>query len=137
MATIKRKRRRHKRKGRYHTGIYVSTKTGQQCKYRSGWELKYMEWLDAHAAVKSFGYEVVKIPYVSNLKTKKLRTYYPDFLIEFNDGSLLLVEIKPSKKLVQAIVRKKLAAAEEWCSAHGATFQVITEHELKVMGLLK
>ena len=129
-------RRRRRRKKRYHTGVHVSTKTGRHCKYRSGWELAYLHWLDAHAMVKDFGYESVKIPYVSNLRTGKVRHYYPDFFIEFTDGSKQLVEIKPKKRLSQANVQKKLKAAQEWCQAHGATLLVLTEVELKVMGLL-
>lgn len=134
MAAIKKRKRR--RKKRYHTGVHVSTKTGQHCKYRSGWELSYLKWLDAHAAVTTFGYESVKIPYVSNIRSGKLRNYLPDFLIEFNDGSKQLVEIKPKRKVAQSVVQKKLKAAEIWCREHGVTLVVITEVELKVMGLL-
>ena len=130
------KKRRRRRKKRYHTGIYVSLKTGQQCKYRSGWELKYLEWLDSHAEVATYGYESVKIPYVSNVRTGKIRNYFPDFLVEFKDGSKQLVEIKPSKRVKQATVQKKLCAAGLWCRVHGVTLVVLTEIELKVMGLL-
>jgi hypothetical protein len=134
---VRKKRRRRKRKGHYHTGAYTSTKTGQVCKYRSGWELVYLQWLDGHAAVKTFGYESIKIPYISNTRTGKVRNYFPDFLIEFNDGSKQLVEIKPKRKLKQLLIQKKLKAAEVWCLEHGASLVVITEVELKVMGLLK
>lgn len=133
MAKTRRKRRRKKR---YHTGVHVSSKTDQHCKYRSGWELKYMEWLDANPDVRSFLYEQVRVPYVSNVRTGKIRTYYPDFLVEFIDGSKLLVEVKPSRKLEQSTVKKKLAAAQVWASEHGATLQVLTEKELRCMGLL-
>jgi hypothetical protein len=132
-----RKRRRRKRKGHYHTGTYTSTKTGQACKYRSGWELAYLAYLDGHAAVKDFGYESVKIPYISNVRTGKVRNYFPDFLVLFVDGSQQLVEIKPKRRVSQVKVQKKLKAAEVWCREHGVTLVVLTEVELKVMGLLK
>lgn len=130
------KKRRRRRKKRYHTGTYTSTKTGKDCKYRSGWELAFLKWLDAHAAVKDFMYEEVKIPYVSNLRSGKVRHYYPDFYIEFTDGSKQLVEIKPKKRVSQVAVQKKLKAAEVWCLEHGARLVVLTEVELKGMGLL-
>ena len=133
---VARKRRRRKRKGHYHTGVHVSTKTGQHCKYRSGWELKYMVWLDTHAAVKSYEYEGMKIPYLSNVRTGKLRNYMPDFLVTFTDGSRILVEIKPSRRVKQDNIQKKLKAAEGWCRDNSVTLQVITEVELKVLGLL-
>mgnify|MGYP001500244171 CR=1 FL=1 len=132
--TVTKKRR--KRKKRYHTGVYASTKTGQLCKYRSGWELSYLHWLDASPDVATFVYEGVKIPYVSNVRTKKIRNYYPDFWVTRVDGTMLLVEIKPKKRLQQANVRKKLAAAADWCRAHGAVLTVLTEVELRVMGLV-
>jgi hypothetical protein len=128
--------RRRKKKRRYHTGVYVSKKTGQACRYRSGWELSYLKWLDSNVNVKTFLYESVKIPYISNIVTGRVRHYYPDFLIEFKDGSKQLVEIKPKRRVSQAKVQKKLKAAEAWCLEHGVTLQILTEVELKVMGLL-
>lgn len=95
-----------------------------------------MQWLDAEVTVASYGYETVSIPYVSNSRSGHQRRYFPDFLIEFTDGKRVLVEVKPSKRLVQARVQKKLAAARQWCGAHGASLQVITEVELSAMGLL-
>ncbi len=133
MASRKRKRRRKKR---YHTGMYTSIKTGQECNYRSSWELKYLMWLDANDSVKTFAYESIKIPYVSNLKTGKIRHYIPDIFVEFVDGSKMLIEVKPSKRLTQLAVKKKIDAGILWSQAHGATFKVITELELKLLGLL-
>lgn len=135
MAAKKVKRRRRKKK-RYHTGTYISSKTGQECKYRSSWELSYLRFLDSHAEVRSFVYEGVKIPYISNLRTGKVRHYFPDFYIEYNDGSKQLVEIKPQRRVPQAAVQKKLKAAEVWCLERGASLVVLTEVELKTMGLL-
>lgn len=131
------KRRRRKKKGHYHTGTHLSTKTGQACKYRSGWELAYLQHLDQDVMVASFEYEGLIIPYVSNVRSGKLRRYFPDFLVSYVDGTRRLVEIKPSKRLAQAAVAKKLRAAEAWCREHGVTLEVITEVELRAMGLLK
>ncbi len=96
-----------------------------------------MEWLDANPDVVTWSYESVVIPYVSNKKTGKLRNYYPDFHIEFVDGHQELVEIKPSKRVHQTNVQKKLAAAGDHCRAHRLTLVVITELELRLLGLLK
>jgi hypothetical protein len=130
------KRRKRKKKRHYHTGVYKSSKTGAECKFRSGWEEKYMQYLDADASVETWAYERVIIPYVSNKKTGKLRKYYPDFFVSYFDHRKVLVEIKPSKRVTQARVAKKLAAAVLWCQANGATLCVITEIELKGLGLL-
>jgi len=129
-------KKRRKRKGHYHTGVHVSTKTGQECKYRSGWELLYMQYLDVDPNVISYEYEKMFIPYLSNKKTGKLRKYYPDFYVVRKDGNFL-IEIKPSKRVSQAKVKKKLDAALIWCSEHSVTLEIITERELKLLGLMK
>lgn len=131
------KRAGRKKRGHYHTGTHVSSKTGQECRYRSGWELLYLQHLDADPTVVTFTYEATVIPYVSNKRTGKLRKYYPDFLVDYVGGRRVLVEIKPKKRLEQARVKKKLDAAREWCGAHGVTLEVITEVELRQLGLLK
>lgn len=95
-----------------------------------------MEHLDSRADVTIWTYEKLIIEYVSNQKTKKIRKYYPDFYVEFQDGSKQVIEIKQKRKLVQATVKKKAKAAEVWCSANGATYKILTEIELKDMGLL-
>lgn len=95
-----------------------------------------MQWLDANPDVLGYSYEGLVIEYVSNKKTHKLRKYYPDFLVEYATRKEL-IEIKPAKRLVQARVKKKVEAAQVWCLAHGVMFRVITEVELKALGLLK
>ena len=96
-----------------------------------------MEWLDQNIDVKAYQYEGLAIPYVSNTKTGKQRKYYPDFYIEYQDGHFCLVEIKPSSKLHQRIVQKKISAASDWSREHGCSLEIITEHELKALGLMK
>ena len=95
-----------------------------------------MDYLDADPNVVSWSYEKLVIEYVSNKKTKKVRKYYPDFQVEYKDGKKVIIEIKPSRKLGQATVVKKIRAAKEWCTTHGVTYKVLTEIELKDMGLL-
>lgn len=135
MPVVKKKKTRRKRRGHYHRGVHSSPKAGD-CSYRSGWELVYMQWLDANPAVLKYSYEGLIIEYVSNIRTGKLRKYYPDFMVDY-EGRQELIEIKPAKRVTQVKVAKKLKAAEAWCKTHGVTFKVITEKELKVLGILK
>lgn len=55
--------RRRRKKKRFHTGKYVSTKTGKEMCYRSGWEFEFMQKLDSDPTVKTYGYETLIIPY--------------------------------------------------------------------------
>ena len=130
------KRKKKKRKGRYHRGEYTSTKSGQVCKFRSGWEEKVMHHLDADPSVVTWTYEQTVIEYVSNIRTKKTRRYYPDFYVKYSDGREEVIEVKPKRKLDQLVVKKKTAAAREWCDARGMSFRILTESDLKTMGLM-
>jgi hypothetical protein len=131
----KKPRKKKRKKGRYHRGVHVSPIAGE-CKHRSGWEQKYMVHLDSDSTIHEWSYEKLIIEYVSNVRTGKIRKYYPDFYIEYKDGNKVVIEIKPKRKLDQAIIKKKIAAAEQWCLMHNATYKVLTEIELKDMGLL-
>lgn len=126
---------RRRKGGHYHTGVHVSPKAGE-CHYRSGWELEYMKHLDADPDVLSFGYETMTIPYVSNYKTGRLRKYIPDFVIEHKSDGKIIVEIKPSNKLEKPSVAKKLVAGRRWCMEHGWPYRVLTEIDLKGLGVL-
>jgi len=95
-----------------------------------------MEHLDSNPNVQTWSYEKLIIEYVSNQRTKKIRKYYPDFQVEYKDGAKFIIEIKPSRKLDQSTVIKKIRAAMEWCTAHDLTYKILTEIELKDMGLL-
>jgi len=129
----KRKRRKSRRAKR---GLYKSMKSGLTYKFRSSWECKYMLYLDLAEHVKQWWYEPFPIKYVSNIKTGKMRRYYPDFLVEMNIGTKELIEIKPSTKINKIQVIKKTLAAREWCSKNDITFSIVTEKELKILELL-
>lgn len=130
------KRRKRKRKSHYHRGEHTSSKTGQICKYRSGWEELYMKYLDSNPDIETWTYEKTVIEYISNIRTNKIRKYYPDFYVKYRDGREVIIEVKPKRKLEQAIVMKKMTAAQSWCQSRGMSYQILTEVELKDLGIL-
>lgn len=130
-------KKKKRKKSRYQRGTYVSLKSGQTYKYRSGWEKIFMEFLDSSNDVISWHYELLVIEYLSNKKTGKFRKYYPDFSVTYVDGTQKVIEIKQFRKLKQLSVLKKTQAAIEWCRNHGAIYEILTEVELKSLGILK
>lgn len=135
MATSKKTKKKKKRRGHYNRGEYTSPTAGL-CKHRSGWELAYMKYLDGNQDVVRWEYEKLFIPYVSNIRTGKLRKYIPDFYVEYLDGHREIIEIKPKRKLEQATIRKKTSAAQAWCLTEGIVYLILTEVELKGLNLL-
>lgn len=95
-----------------------------------------MHYLDANHDVSSWSYEKLVLEYVSNKRTGKIRKYYPDFYVEMATGEKLVIEIKQKRKLDNAVVKKKSEAAKQWCMLHKASYKIITELELKDMGLI-
>jgi len=83
-----------------------------ECFYRSSWELKFMQWLDANDAVESWEYESVRIPYCYN---EHKRWYVPDFLVTYIDGTRRMYEIKPAEFVSTERAVLKEAAGRKFC----------------------
>jgi hypothetical protein len=129
------KKRRKRRKRAKMVQPFLSKKMNMKFTSRSSWERAYYTYLDNEPNVLAFYVEHIKIPYVSNIRTKKIRKYIPDVLIEYADRKEI-VEIKPKKYLTKAVNVKKFAAARNYCETLGITFNIITEVDLKQMNLL-
>jgi len=125
--------------------------------FRSGWELKFMNWCDMHPSVICWGSEPKAIPYVSPIDQRE-HQYWVDFFIVVQKGAVRerwLIEIKPSsqvnppdKKLLEGnrtlpkmkrynwqlrtflVNRAKFDAAKRYAAARGWRFGVCDEHFL-------
>tara|TARA_B100000959_G_scaffold285234_1_gene359332 strand:- start:2641 stop:3066 length:426 start_codon:yes stop_codon:yes gene_type:complete len=111
--------------------------------YRSGWELKFMKYLDRQPEVLRWSSEEVIIPYRSPIDNR-LHRYYPDFWVKTTKGESL-IEIKPKKQTkppkpnpkhkrrylkevkTWGINEAKWKAAQEFCENKGWKWQIITE----------
>ena len=118
-------------------------------RYRSGWELTFMMFLDSNQNVLQWASEPVRIPYRHPL-TGKMTMYVPDFIVTYrsagNSTKAELVEIKPksqsiveakmkaSEKATVAINYAKWDAATKWARQNGLTFRVITEDQIYQQG---
>lgn len=115
-------------------------------KYRSGWELTFMQFCDTNKSVLQWASEAIAIPYRNPLTGKQSR-YIPDFFVLYENkhGKQIaeIVEIKPKKQsLIEskvasardraavAVNHAKWASAMEYCRRAGLTFRVITEDDL-------
>ena len=124
--------------------------------YRSMWERRCMKYFDVNPSVLQWASEEISIPYYDSM-TKKVRKYFPDFLIkvktENGEDKTHLIEVKPSKDLrpptggrgkkkstvlyemkAYRMNRDKFASARKWCKERGIIFDVWTEKHLKQKG---
>jgi len=114
-------------------------------RYRSGWELTFMNFCDNNDSILHWASESMVIKYRHPF-TGKITNYIPDFFVMYKNrtGQVVaeVVEIKPKKqsiveskasaqnKMTVAINHAKWAAANAYCKSQGFTFRVITEDDL-------
>ena len=116
--------------------------------YRSGYELKFMNWCDKNDDVLAWGSEEIVIPYRSPLDNRVHR-YYPDFVLKIRDTTYL-IEVKPfrftqepkipkrrTKRFITEVKQwgvnlAKWESAKEFCLDRGWEFKIITEKELGI-----
>ena len=120
--------------------------------YRSGWELKMMNFLDLSSDILEWGSETVIVPYRKPCDGNKIHRYYPDFIIVKLDKNgvrnTTMIEVKPSKEtrppvqksrvtkrfLHEAITystnQAKWDAAKLYCAKRGWNFQIISEKDI-------
>lgn len=93
--------------------------------YDSSWELEFMKKLEKDTEVKKWtkNHHII-INYYD--EDGKFRGFKPDFLIEYNDGSKSIIEIKGRHLLPQ--FKKKFEAAEKWCKSRKIGFRLITKY---------
>jgi hypothetical protein len=114
-------------------------------RYRSGWELTFMMFLDNNDNILQWASESIAIPYRNPL-TGKQSMYVPDFLVTYrgpnNTTRAELIEIKPKKqslveskmsskdRAIVAVNYAKWDSATKWARRNGLTFRVINEDQI-------
>ena len=124
--------------------------------YRSMWERRCMKYFDINPSILQWASEEVVIPYYDSM-TKKVRRYFPDFLIKVKDNNgqakTHLIEVKPSKDMrppvggkgkkkstvlyemkTYQLNRDKFASARKWCDQRDIIFDIWTEKHLQQRG---
>lgn len=121
-------------------------------RYRSGWELTFMMFLDSNDNIVQWASESISIPY-RNPITGKASMYVPDFFVTYrskdNRTRAELIEIKPKKqsliesrasdrdRAIVAVNYAKWDAATKWAQKNGLTFRVINEDQIYHQGAKK
>jgi hypothetical protein len=69
-------------------------------------------------------------------KSGELRTYFPDFRVDFDDGRELFVEVKPAEKLKDPQLRDRLDRIAARFKEQGRLFKVMTDVDIRREPLL-
>lgn len=118
-----------KRRGWYHEGKLKISKSEKEIEYRSGWEKEVSLMFDLDTEVVKVEYECLRIPYITNIKTRKIKIYLPDFLITYKSGSKKIIEIKRDDRVQTKIVKTKAIAAEKYIKENmsNTTYEIWTK----------
>ena len=140
------KQLRPSKKARFQQG-YINPKSckklfqsveNQPIIYRSSWEKRFILWCESCKKVVHWGSECTCINYYNPVDQKTHR-YYPDFVVQLDDGTVMIVEIKPSNQTVPpdcenswayrtyAVNSAKWKALEKLCEEKGYKFCILTE----------
>lgn len=141
----------------FRQGIYTVKNPGKyvgkhEPRYRSGWEMTFMMFLDSNDNIVQWASESISIPY-RNPITGKQSMYVPDFFVTYRDRNnkirAELIEIKPKKqsliesrmtdrdRAVVAVNYAKWDSATKWARRNGLTFRVINEDQIFHQGSKK
>lgn len=121
--------------------------------YRSHWEKNCMMYFDESSEVKTWSSEEVVIPYFYEVD-KRWHRYYMDFKVTWNSGKTTIIEVKPQKetqppkgpKRTKRYITEgmtfvknmnKWEAADAFAKDRQWSFEIWTEVELRLMGILK
>lgn len=115
------------RENNYVTGWYDSCKAAGKIWYRSSYELKAYQILDADDFVMTYIPESVKVKYRD--ENDKIRYYIPDIQVIYYDQTYKIIEVKPQYMLGDENTMRKINAAK---SKYGDRFVVWTEKELGI-----
>jgi len=107
---------------------FWSTKNDMWVNYRSSYELCVFEILEKMMMVVKYEVEPLRIKYRCGFDD--VRTYFPDLLITYKDGSKELVEVKANWCVNHYKNQCKAKTAKKYCDKNGLTFNVWTEDEI-------
>ena len=134
----------------FRQGVYTVRNPGKYVgkgtpRYRSGWEMTFMMFLDSNDNIVQWASESITIPY-RNPITGKQSMYVPDFCVTYRGRDSTtraeLIEIKPKKqsliesrmsdrdRAIVAVNYAKWDAATKWARRNGLTFRVINEDQI-------
>ena len=108
----------------FHADTYCfDSKPEYEC-FRQGLDSAQVKRIFFTGMFTSQSQSDLAIPYVDP-ESKCLRHYYPDFLVEMENGSYQLIEIKGDDKINDAVVQEKSKAAEEIAVASKMIYRMI------------
>jgi hypothetical protein len=109
----------------------MSSHKNKSVQFESGLEENFLYILTFDSEVKTFYSQPVEISYAD--AQGKIRKYIPDYLVEFRNRPMALIEVKSRKELKKNFskLKPKIDAGRDYASKKSWTFDVITDKQIK------
>ncbi len=108
------------------TGKFPSQKMGRMCYWESGLERDFFLCLEFDESVLEFFEQPPKVSFLLNEKERK---YFPDVMVQKENGKLF-VEVKASERLQNPELVERYRAIRQEASKRGYPFYIVTEVEI-------
>lgn len=119
--------------GRTVRTLFPSRKMTQMIPCESTLERDAILFLEFAPDVVRYEAQPIRISY---LLDGELRHYFPDFEVEYANGRIIHLEVKPSKKLAKPEIKHRYDAIARHYERGEIGFQILTERELRAKALL-
>jgi len=94
-------------------------------KFQSDLERKMMLRLETDPYVRKWmKRHGIVIPWIDGQKHQ--RKYSPDFLVEYDDGRRVIIEVKDPSRMDSPDILRKRKSAEIWCRQRGMEYVMMT-----------
>lgn len=114
---------------KYKQGKFWSKKNRKEYVFRSAYEFAYFHILEDDVDVVSYIVEPFQVQYTYQ---GVRRTYWPDLLVLYKDGSMKIIEIKPLAFVKSKRVQAKAAGCRRFIKTNlkNTVYQFITEDDI-------
>lgn len=112
---------------------YASNFLDEPIIYRSGLELQFVQYCENNPSIRRWASEPMKIKYHSRLDDKD-HDYYPDYVIENQNGDKVIVEVKPYNQTIKPDMTDTIWLKESWIKnldKWNAAKRFADEHNMK------
>lgn len=109
-----------------NSGILNLKKANEPIAYDSKLEKSILEDLDNCVFVKRIKTQSLAVSYKSKIGNK-IKTYIPDIQLLLVDNSIVIIEVKPFREMVNSKVLRKHKALRKYCKENGFGFAIIGE----------
>jgi hypothetical protein len=109
---------------------------GLSIPFESSLERDFLVLLDFDPTVVDVRGQPIRIDYVDSVG--RSRHYTPDFLVEYDEGDVVLYEVKYRSTLREewALLKPKFRGARKYAKARGWRFSIITDQEIRGTAML-